>query len=119
MRTGINQDRDNGGSALERIVLKSEGQFEGVLKKRGYGGFRIVHYGAKEIDPRHLVVKICVRTDRERDEINANGPMLEEFRKILLGSGYPAGVIRLIFISAESEETVNRESKGNWWHHWK
>jgi hypothetical protein len=65
------------------------------------------------------VVWICVETDTERDRLNADSGLLSEFKNELGRLGYPKPALNAIHIGAESKESVDRESGGNWWMHWK
>ena len=104
---------------LEQIVCATEGFIAQCLKDKGYTDFFILHYGANWIDPKYLVIWICVKTDTERVILNDDVELIAEAKKELVKNGYPAHVMNEIHIGAESQETVDRESGGNWWHHFK
>jgi hypothetical protein len=40
-------------------------------------------------------------------------------RDVLVQHGYPAAARDHVHIGLESQETVDRDAGGNWWHHWK
>ncbi len=79
----------------------------------------VTHYGAMEIHPRHLVYWICVQSDLERDRLNKDMVLRVRLRDILDEYEYPLEGRNHVMIGFESQETVDRESNGHWWHHWK
>ena len=79
----------------------------------------VTHYGANDIHPKHLVFWICVQTDKERDRLISDKPLMERLRNTLIEVDYPKEGRDFVFIGFESQETVDRESNGHWWHHWK
>jgi hypothetical protein len=72
-----------------------------------------------DIHPRHLVYWICVKSDAERDRMAWNPELMTGPRDVLVTSDYPPEGRDHVYIGFESQETVDRESAGNWWHHWK
>ncbi|OJW15198.1 MAG: hypothetical protein BGO48_13760 [Mucilaginibacter sp. 44-25] len=81
--------------------------------------FSITHYGAYDIHPRHLVFWICVETDQLKQFLTCNSALNSDLSLALIEYDYPAEGIDSVYIGFESQETVDRESGGNWWHHWK
>jgi len=79
----------------------------------------VTHYGANHIHPKHLVYWICVQTDKEKSRFEKDTALLARLRELLVQYNYPEEGRAGVFIGYESQETVNRESKGNYWHHWK
>ena len=74
------------------------------------------HFGAYHIDPQHMAFWIMTETDAERDAVLTEGVADAAFRRALAERGYPRKAIPLITVTAESQETVDRDFGGNWWH---
>lgn len=70
-------------------------------------------YGAVDIDPKHCVIWACVKTDSEKQLIKADTTFLELCKDILFDMGYPQETRPYVLVGCESQETVDRESKGN------
>jgi hypothetical protein len=81
--------------------------------------FSIIWYGAYDIDPKYFVYWICVQTDLTKNELENNTQLKGKLRQLLEEYEYPAEAKELVHIGFESQESVDRESKGNWWHHFK
>ena len=79
----------------------------------------VTHYGAFDIHPRHLVYWLCVKTDAEKHRLEADEMLMRQLREVLVRYDYPPEGREFVHIGFESQETVDRESGGNWWHHWK
>lgn len=79
----------------------------------------VTHYGANDIHPKHLVYWICVKSDAEKRRLEADQELYRSLRGLLEEYQYPAEGRDGVHIGFESQETVDRESGGNWWHHWK
>lgn len=81
--------------------------------------FEVRYYGAYDIHPRHLTYWVCVQGDAERDRLAADQALASDLRALLVSHRYPAEGLAGVSIGFESQETVDRESSGNWWSHWK
>lgn len=79
----------------------------------------VAHYGSNHIHPRHLSIWICVQSDRERDRLQADVALMQRLRQTLDAVDYPAEGRDEVFFGFESQETVDRESDGDWWQHWR
>lgn len=104
---------------LEAIVRTAERFGAEQMKKLGYTNFSLFHYGANWIHPKHLAIWICVQTDAQKEAVNNNTELLASIRQNLAENEYPAEGVDEVFIAAESKETVDRVSGGNWWYHFK
>jgi hypothetical protein len=104
-------------------ITKLTEEIEKALAKLAAAEIRekhwVTHYGANDIHPRHLVYWICVQTDREKERLERAQDFQARLRSILDEYEYPIEGRAHVFIGFESQETVTRDSGGNWWHHWK
>ena len=104
---------------LGRRVRKIERAMKRRVEMEAREPLWVTHYGAFEIHPRHLVCWICVRSDAERERLASNESLVSDLRQLLASCSYPAEGRSGVHIGFESQETVDRESDGNWWYHWK
>ena len=81
--------------------------------------FWIDWYGAYDINPRHLVIWVCVQSDHHKQQLGSNAHLMYQLRQILVNHDYPEPARPFVHIGFESEETVRRESDGNWYYHFK
>jgi hypothetical protein len=75
---------------------------------------KVISFGATYVDPRYLAIWIQTRTDEERDQLAAKPALIEQIREALLKVGYPSLAVPKVSISFESQETVDRDYKGQW-----
>jgi hypothetical protein len=106
-------------STIKRKVLDIKDDIKTLIKQNCTENIFIMHYGAYDIDPRHLVYWICVKTDKMKAELAGNEKLNYNLRQVLTKNEYPKDAHDNVFIGFESQETVDRESKGNWWVHFK
>ena len=76
-------------------------------------------YGAYKIDPKNLVFWICVQSDEEKLRLQSDLNLMKTLRQVLSQFDYPANAADKVHIDFESQETVDRESNGNWFIHFK
>ncbi len=81
--------------------------------------FWIDWYGAYEIDPKNLAIWICVKTDKTKLKLASDTQLKTRLNHLFIKYDYPIQARSLIQVGFESQETVNRESHGNWYHHFK
>ncbi len=106
-------------SPITKLAEQIEKAFTVTARSFVTEDFWVTHYGAVDIHPRHLVYWICVKTDAERDRLEKNTELKSRLRGILDEFDYPLEGRKYVAIGFESQETVDRESGGHWWHHWK
>jgi len=106
-------------SGLGRTVARIERAIERLAKASAREPVWVTHYGAFDIHPRHLVYWICVTTDAERNRLHADEVLVAGLRQTLVDCDYPSEGRDGALIGCESQETADRESGGNWYHHWK
>ena len=81
--------------------------------------FWIDYYGAYDIDPKYLAIWICVKSDKTKLSLLSNQQIMNSLKEVLIKHDYPKEAIDLVHIGIESQETVERESDGNWYNHFK
>lgn len=81
--------------------------------------FWIDYYGAYDINPDNLVFWICVETDVLKEQLKVDKSLISELRSLLTKYDYPEKSIDAVFIGFESQETVDKESGGDWYLYFK
>jgi hypothetical protein len=81
--------------------------------------FWVTHYGANHIHPKHLVYWIVVVSDLEKHRLEADLALMAALRSLLVKCDYPSEGREGVHIGFESQETVDRESGGNFYYYWK
>jgi len=81
--------------------------------------FWIEKYGAYDIDPKNLVFWICVETDEAKDILASNSELTKTIRQLFDQYDYPKEARDSVYIGYESQQTVDRESNGDWYVHFK
>lgn len=106
-------------SDIEKSVCRVEDHLRSHLKPRKFSKLWIHHFGATYIHPRHLVICIAVRTDAEAQQLESDQLLEPLIRHWLSKEDYPDDGIRSVKIRIDSQETVDRDWKGNWNHYYK
>jgi len=104
---------------LKQKILDIKQDIEYIVSQYSSEKFWIDWYGAYDINPRFLVFWICIRTDHLKSKLISNGELMSNLRNLLEKHDYPAQARQFVSIGFESQETVDRESKGNWYYHFK
>lgn len=76
-------------------------------------------FGAYDIDPKHLVFVVGVPTDKQKNNLKADNLFCDNIKFLLEKYNYPITARKHIVFDIESQETVDRETNGNWWYHYK
>ena len=105
--------------SLKNKILNIVDDIKGLVKPYCDEEFWIDWYGAYEIDPKYLVIWICVQTDKTKLQLISDNELKAKINYLLVKYDYPEKVRSLVQIGFESEETVKRESNGNWYNHFK
>lgn len=106
-------------SGIEALTLRIEKAIESLTASETKEKFWVTHYGANDIHPKHLVYWICVQSDAEKERLQTDSDLYRRLRRLLVEHDYPISGRSEVHIGFESQETVDRESGGNWYHHWK
>ena len=80
---------------------------------------RVWWFGAYWIDPKHLVFVIAVKSDLERNKLRSNVALNQSLRELLVQFRWPDAARQHVIFDIESQETVTRETNGNWWYHYR
>lgn len=81
--------------------------------------FWINWYGAYDVDPKYFVFWICIQSDTMKHKLESNKELMLRIRKLLEKYNYPIEARNSVHIGFESQETVDRESGGDWHIHFK
>lgn len=76
-------------------------------------------WGSYGIDPKYIAFFMAVTTDEQKHALLHDPAVEAEFRALLARHDWPEQARAEVGFAIESEETVQRESKGNWYHHLK
>jgi len=99
-------------AAISRVDL--------LLKQLTLEKCHVTHFGATEVDPKYLAVWLCVQSDHECERLYQDIMSIrEQVHHCFGGEQYPAAAVPFIGVQIASQETVNREYAGNWWHFFK
>jgi len=70
--------------------------------------------GPFDVTPSCLAVWVKTKTDQERDLLIASPGLQDELRHVFRLRGYPEVAIPTIAFAFQSQETVERDFKGDW-----
>lgn len=104
---------------LKRKILRIKSEMKKIITPLCKEKFWIDWYGTYEINPRNLVYWICVESDKQKNLLKFNIELQKELKDLLVEQDYPCDAIKYIKINIESQETVDRESEGSWYYHFK
>ena len=104
---------------IKKITNRAEAMISKIVAAEVIEKHWVTHYGANGIHPRHLVFWVCVQSDKERDRLQSDNALMGRLKQTLVDVNYPEEGRDYVHLGFESQETVDRESNGNWYHHWK
>src|SRR5579864_5336885 len=93
-----------------RQLRRARKRFQNLVRK-SVPSSRVSIFGGNYVHP---VVWIRTSTDGERTILQQDTNLVDQFRAILAGVGYPGTDIRLVQFVFESQETVDRQFGGKW-----
>jgi hypothetical protein len=105
--------------SLKRKILDIKEDIKKITKSTCDEKIWINCYGVYDIEPKQLVFWICIETDAMKLKLKSNDALKAELRNLLITHEYPETAIPFVFIDFESKETVDRESSGSWYLHFK
>lgn len=103
---------------LKWKVRRIEAALRALLRARGANP-KVWSFGAYYIDPKYLVFVAGVTSDRERNSLRNDNNFKAEMRQLLVKFNWPSAAREYVVFDVESQETVDRETDGNWWYHYK
>jgi hypothetical protein len=105
-------------SRLQKRIYGVEDRLRTHLEPKRYTKLWIHHFGATYIDPKHLAICIAVGTDEEVENLDLQG-VAKMVHTWLEEEGYPHEAIKHVGVRVDSQETVDRDFEGNWFHCYK
>jgi hypothetical protein len=105
--------------SISDVTARIERAIQTALGDVAQEEYWVHHYGANDIHPRNLVYWIVVQSDAEKQRLEQDTALMAKLRRLLDLHEYPAEGRDEVHIGFESQETVDRESGGNFYHHWK
>ena len=115
----IRHNMEQNASNIKEVTERIERAIKDLVARYAQEKFWVTHYGANDIDPKYLVYWICVESDEEKKRLSDDNDLERRLRTLLIEHAYPVSGRDEVHIGFESQQTVDRESGGNWWHHWK
>ena len=105
--------------SMKGKILRIKDDIKKIIKPICREKFWVEWYGAYDVDPKNLVFWICVQTDETKERFAADSGLLKTIRSLLNKYDYPENARDSVYIGFESQETVDRESSGDWYLHFK
>lgn len=106
-------------NSLKRKILEIKEDIICIVNSRCKEKFRVEFHGAYDLHPENLAFWICIESDRMKKTLGEDQELTQQLRALLDKHDYPADARRSVVISFESQETVDRESNGDWYVHLK
>lgn len=100
-------------------IRKIEKRIKKIISEFSKEKFGVFHLGAYTIDPKCLVFIVHVESDVEKERLINSTNFMSEVKETLDIYDYPIQSRDNIVFEVESHETVNRESGGDWYLHFK
>jgi acetolactate synthase regulatory subunit len=106
--------------AYESEIAAAIRRTEQLLNKLTREKNHVTHFGATEIDPKHLAVWLCVQSDREVERLYSQiMDIRQQVHACFHAEKYPEAAVGFIGVQIASQETVTRDYAGNWWYFFK
>jgi len=104
---------------LKNVIAIINDNFELIVQGHTDERFNVLWFGDYQADPKNLVFWICVQTNAERDFLKTDAGLNRKLRGLFEKYDYPADARDAVQINYESQQTVDRESGGDWHQHLK
>jgi hypothetical protein len=105
--------------SIKRKILEIEDGMKTRVASVCPEPFWIWWFGAFRLSHKNLAYWICVKTDATKLTLKSDSLLQKDLRELLAVNNYPEEARLSVFIDFESQETVDRESQGNWYAHLK
>lgn len=106
-------------NSIKRKVLEIQDGIKNLISPVCTERFWVTFYGVYYMDPKQLVFWICVESDETKEKLKSNYEINKNLRNLLEKYEYPIEARNFVSIGFESQETVDRESDGKWWDHFR
>ena len=103
---------------LKWKIWKIESALKNLVRAEGFKPM-VWSFGAYYIDPKHLVFVVGVPTDDAKESLRSSSSFTASVTELLGRFNWPIQARPEVVFDIESQETVDRENNGNWWHHYK
>jgi len=102
---------------MKFIILKIKKGVKNRISTICEEKFWIDIYGSYYINPKHIVVLIAVETDKMKEKLSTDKCLDLDLKNLFVKNNYPEEARKFALFYFESQETVDRESRGNWHSH--
>ncbi len=106
-------------NTLKGKIIRIEHDIKEIVLKRGVGDFWLWRFGVYNINPKHLAIWVCVKDDITKENLKSDIELIPNIKNLFYKHGYPSEAVEEVYVGIESQETVDRQSKGNWYLHLK
>lgn len=96
-------------------VIKKDVKY--IVSETTQERYDVFTYGSYLFGENGLCILISVNTDKERDRIKADAKFFRRVSSSLVLRDFPEEARGRVVVWVESQETVDRESKGDWYQH--
>ena len=105
--------------SIKRKILDIKVDLKKIVRKKCRERVWVMWHGAYYIDPKHLAYIAIVRSDAMKDKLNSDVELNKAMRELMIKHDYPKEAIPEVYMGFESDETIKRDSGGDYWLHFK
>jgi hypothetical protein len=103
---------------LKWKIWRIESALKQLVRAQGFKAM-VWSFGAYWIDPKHMDFVVGVSTEKNKLELKSNRNFVLAMAEVLERFNWPLEARAAVTFDIESQESVDRESDGNWWYHYK
>lgn len=96
-------------------VIKKDVKY--IVSETTQERYDVFTYGSYLFGENGLCILISVNTDKERDRLKDDAKFFRRVSSSLVLRDFPEEARSRVVVWVESQETVDRESKGDWYQH--